>query len=473
LRLLTLIVILTSAFLGTCSETPPLLEQIKERGILRVVTRYSPVTYYQGANGPAGAEYEMVRGLARDLGVRLEIFATESFSDVLPQVISGKADIAAAALSITEERQSRVLFSKPYKSTSEHVIYKVGTPRPRKLEDMVDGALEVLSGSSHVESLQKLRQQVPDLTWTENPETEVEDLLFRVASGDLAYTVADTLEFNVTRNYHPDIRIGMDLGTSHQMAWALHKSNDHSLLDATNAYLDRIRENGVLARLDERYFGHTHRFDYVGTRSFLRDIDQKLPSYRYLFEQIANDYGLDWRLLAAIGYQESHWNPQAVSPTGVGGIMMLTRSTARQMKVEDRLDPGQSIRGGASYLRRVKSKIPERIPEPDRTWFALAAYNVGFGHLEDARIITEMRGQNPDSWRQVKENLPLLTQKQWYKRVKRGYARGWEPVRYVENIRSYLDILKWKTAASNPRRLAPLEPDINAQPGNDIVIASP
>ena len=473
MRLLTVFVTSLCVFLGTCSETPPLLEQIKDRGTLRVVTRYSPVTFYQGARGPAGAEYELARGLARELGVKLEIYATDSFIDVLPQVIQGKADFAAAALTVTENRKAQVLFSEPYKTTNEHVIYKVGTARPRKLDDLLTGTLEVLTGSSHVESLEKLRQDAPDLTWIENPDTEVEDLLYRVASGELDYTVADTLEFNVSRNYHPDIRIGMDLDNAHQIAWAFRKSEDRSLLEAANAYLEKIKTNGALARIDERYFGHAHRFDYVGTRSFLRDIERILPSYRFLFEEVAMDHEMDWRLLAAVSYQESHWNPQAVSPTGVRGMMMLTNNTAKQMKVADRLDPHQSILGGAKYLQRVKKKIPERIPEPDRTWLALAAYNVGWGHLEDARIIAEIQGLNPDSWRDVKECLPLLTQKQWYKRVKRGYARGWEPVRYVENIRSYLDILKWKTATSNPRRLGPLEPGDPGYGNNEMVITSP
>ena len=473
MRLLTVFIASLCVFLSTCSETPPLLEQIKDRGTLRVVTRYSPVTFYQGARGPAGAEYELARGLARELGVKLEMYATESFTDVLPEVVQGRADFAAAALTVTDKRKTRVLFSEPYKSTSEHVIYKVGTARPRKLDDLLSGTLEVLAGSSHAESLETLRQELPDLTWIENPDTEVEDLLYRVANGELDYTVADTLEFNVSRNYHPDIRIGMDLDNSHQIAWAFRQTRDHSLLDAANGYLDRIKANGGLARIDERYFGHAYRFDYVGTRSFLRDIERKLPSYRYLFEEVAADHDIDWRLLAAVGYQESHWNPRAVSPTGVRGMMMLTNSTARQMKVADRLDPQQSILGGAQYLQRVKKKIPERIPEPDRTWLALAAYNVGWGHLEDARIIAETQGLNPDSWRDVKECLPLLTQKQWYKRVKRGYARGWEPVRYVENIRSYLDILKWKTAASNPRRLAPLEPGDPGYGSNEMVVTSP
>jgi membrane-bound lytic murein transglycosylase F len=473
LRLLTVFITSLCVFLGTCSETPPLLEQIKDRGTLRVVTRYSPVTFYQGARGPAGAEYELARGLARELGVKLEMYATDSFIDVLPQVVQGQADFAAAALTVTENRKAQVLFSEPYKSTNEHVIYKVGTSRPRKLDDLLSGTLEVLAGSSHVESLKKLRQDTPNLTWIENPDTEVEDLLYRVAIGELDYTVADTLEFNVSRNYHPDIRIGMDLDNAHQIAWAFRKSQDRSLLEAANAYLEKIKANGGLARIDERYFGHAYRFDYVGTRSFLRDIERKLPSYRFLFEEVAADHEIDWRLLAAVSYQESHWNPQAVSPTGVRGLMMLTNTTAKQMKIADRLDPHQSILGGAKYLQRVKKKIPERIQEPDRTWLALAAYNVGWGHLEDARIIAQIQGLNPDSWRDVKECLPLLTQKQWYKRVKRGYARGWEPVRYVENIRSYLDILKWKTTTSNPRRLAPLEPGDPGYGNNEMVITSP
>jgi membrane-bound lytic murein transglycosylase F len=172
-------------------------------------------------------------------------------------------------------------------------------------------------------------------------------------------------------------------------------------------------------------------------------MDTRLPLYKEMFREAAGEIGMDWRLLAAIGYQESHWNPAAVSPTGVKGIMMLTQDTAGMMGVQDRENARESIFGGARYLMRVKDKVPERIPEPDRTWFTLAAYNIGFGHLEDARIITETLGGNPDDWSEVRANLPLLTQKKWYSRVKRGYARGWAPVHYVDNIRSYYEALMW------------------------------
>jgi membrane-bound lytic murein transglycosylase F len=155
-------------------------------------------------------------------------------------------------------------------------------------------------------------------------------------------------------------------------------------------------------------------------------------------------------LLAAVGYQESHWDPTATSHTGVRGLMMLTEETARALKVPDRLDPRSSIFGGARYFVWLRNQIPKRILEPDRTWFTLAAYNVGVGHLEYARILTQMHGKNPDAWIDVREHLPLLTQAKGYTRVKRGYARGWEPVRFVENIRGYMDILDWVATDTRP-----------------------
>ena len=162
-----------------------------------------------------------------------------------------------------------------------------------------------------------------------------------------------------------------------------------------------------------------------------------------------------------MAYQESHWNPDAVSPTGVRGIMMLTTRTAQMIGVEDRTDALESILGGGDYFLRVMSKVPQRIPEPDRTWLAVAAYNVGYGHVEDARIITEMQGGSPDSWRDVRERLPLLSDPAWHERVPRGYARGSEPVLYVDNVRRYYEILLWMTA----EEIVQDEPEPQEDPG--------
>jgi membrane-bound lytic murein transglycosylase F len=161
-----------------------------------------------------------------------------------------------------------------------------------------------------------------------------------------------------------------------------------------------------------------------------------------MFRQTAEKYNLDWHLIAAIAYQESHWNPRAKSPTGVRGLMMLTLDTAKEMGVTNRLDPAQSLEGGVAYFLKLKARLPERIQDPDRSLFALAAYNVGFGHLEDARILTVRNNKNPDLWVDVREHLPLLSKKKYYTTLKRGYARGNEPVIYVDNIQYYRSYLQ-------------------------------
>ncbi|MCP4055747.1 MAG: transglycosylase SLT domain-containing protein, partial [Pseudoalteromonas sp.] len=180
------------------------------------------------------------------------------------------------------------------------------------------------------------------------------------------------------------------------------------LAKAARQFLESLETNGTLAQISERFYGHLDRLNYVGARTFMHHVENRLPKYESLFRDYAREFNMDWRLLAAIGYQESHWRPNAVSPTGVRGLMMLTRNTASHIGINNRLDAEESIQGGAKYFRIVHEKIPERIPEPDRTWFALASYNVGFGHLEDARRLTEGAGRDPDRWMDVKEFLPLL-----------------------------------------------------------------
>ena len=241
-----------------------------------------------------------------------------------------------------------------------------------------------------------------------------------------------------------------ELGEPRAIAWAFSNMGDGSLHKVANNFLKLIEEDGRLQRLRARYFGHAGRLNFVDTRDFWRHVRDRLPGLQAYFEEAAEETGIDWRLLAAIGYQESHWRTDAVSPTGVRGIMMLTKATAGEIGVNKRTDPVESIRGGAYYLSKLMKKIPERIQEPDRSWLALASYNIGYGHLEDARKITQKRGGNPDSWKDVKENLPLLSKRKWYKNTKHGYARGNEALRYVENIRSYYAILGWQLEKEKP-----------------------
>jgi membrane-bound lytic murein transglycosylase F len=301
----------------------------------------------------------------------------------------------------------------------------------------------VAAGSAHQRTLEDLRLKDPELVWIERANTDTEQILAEVSRGDTQYTLASSTEFALNRSVHPELSIALDLAPQASIAWMVNtEGNDKSLLNRINAFFVTARTEGAITVLLDRYYGEDERFNYLLSRNFMQHLDSRLPAYLDMFQEAAERYELDWRLLAAMSYQESKWDPKAVSYAGARGLMQLTGGTATMMRVRNPYDPRQSIFGGARYLARVFDKIPERVPEPDRTWMAVAAYNVGFGHLEDARILAQGAGRNPDSWEEVRRYLPLLSQERWYTRTKRGYARGWEPVRYVEHVQSYLNILE-------------------------------
>lgn len=444
-----------AVLVGTCSSAPSLLDQVVEVGELRVVTRHSPTTYFVGPDGPAGPEFDLVRGFAEQLGVTLVISTVDNVSEILPRLISGESHMAAAGLSITESRREYLSFGHPYDTVDMHLIYKVGTGKPRSIEEAIGRSIEVVAGSSHSDMLASLSQVYPKLEWSVNADVEVADLMEKVAHGELDFTVADSTEFNIQRHFYPDLRVALDLEIADPIAWAFRKGDGDRLLAQADDYLIKAERSGLLAQVRDRYYGHTKKFDYVGTRAFIRHFDSRLPRYRPWFEEAGDLNGVDWRLLAAIGYQESHWRSHAVSPTGVRGLMMLTEATADYLDIDDRMDPETSIFGGARFYARQTERIADSVEEPDRTWMALAAYNVGFNHIKDARQIVEWEGGDPDTWVDISKALPLLAKREWYSRVKYGYARGWEPVLYVNNIRSYYNILRWITASEPHEETVP------------------
>lgn len=464
-----LIIALVTTLVGTCSSRPSILQQVQDLGELRVVTRDTPTTYFVGPDGPAGPEYDLVRGFAEELGVALVVHTVENVSEIMPELAEGRAHMAAAGLSMTAARREQLDFGHPYNSVDMHLIYQLGTGKPRSIDEITDRSIEVVAASSHSEMMRSLARVYPDLEWKENTNDEVADLLKKVALGEVEFTIADSTEFNIQRHFYPDLRVALDLKIDDSIAWAFNKSADHSLLEKADDYIISTDRSGFLAQVNDRYFGHTEKFDYVGTRAFIRHFETRLPRYRDMFEEAGGTWGVDWRLLAALGYQESHWRSQAVSPTGVRGIMMLTKATAAYLDIEDRMDPATSIAGGGRFYARQTERIPDSVEEPDRTWMALAAYNVGFNHIKDARQIVEWRGGDPDKWVDLSEALPLLAQKKWYSRVPYGYARGWEPVLYVNNVRAYYNIIKWLTEnedpADEPSTLAE-DPALIASDGN-------
>ena len=427
--------------LGSCAPVPSLFERIIASGELRIVTRNSPTTYFVGgADEPRGIEYDLARGFAERIGVRLVLLTSERLPDLLPQVADGTVHIAAPGLQTDPAAYAGLMPGPEYQSVQPLVIYRMGGNRPTSLTDLAAGRLDVVQGSSAVPKLIAARAYEPELKWNERRAGSAEMLIRGVAGGGIDYAIVPSNEFALLQHYYPEATVAFALEEDSRARWIM-PGNAPRLREAVASYFAEIAATGELnAILDSNSHG-LDEFDFVGSRAFVRHLQQRFPRYQEYFKLAAAETGLDWRLIAAIAYQESHWNERAVSPTGVRGLMMLTEHSAEIVGVADRNDPWQSILGGSRYMRRVLDKFPGRIPEEDRMWMAAAAYNIGFGHVEDARVITEIQGGNPDSWLDVRERLPLLADESWYSRVRRGYAPGNIPVAYVENVRRYLSLL--------------------------------
>ncbi len=428
---------------NTEQEPSRSLAEIREAGTLRVATRNAPTTWYIGRNGePTGPEHDLVEAFAASLELEVEYELRDTVTGVLDAVENAEADLAAAGLTRTEPRRDRFRFGPPYQAVTQQVVCRRDNVQPASVEELVGLDLEVIAASSYVERLEALQADGhPELDWTANADASTETLLRRVWQGKIDCTVADSTIVDINRRYYPELIAPFNLSREQQLGWVMPQPRD-GLAGAVDDWLDEFRDDGRLANLREYYYGFFEVFDYVDTAVYIRRIRERFPRYDALFLEAAREYDLPYTLLAAQGYQESHWNAQARSPTGVRGIMMLTRNTAREMGVTDRLDPGQSIHGGAKYLARMKQRFVAEVTEPDRTWLALAAYNIGRAHLHDAQKLARERGLDPHRWGAIKQVLPLLSDPSYYRDLKYGYARGTEPVRYVQRIREYQHILE-------------------------------
>ena len=441
------------AALAACTGPATGLQDVHQRGQLRVVTLNEPTSYYLGAHGAQGQEYRLAHAFAESLGVQLVIQPVRDAAAMRDVLADGGADIAAAQITASAEWKRAGLATSVYDEVPQLVIQRRGSTRPPNISGLQGARIAVRAGSPQLALLREIRGNgAPYLAWTElSPEQA--DPLDWVKTGDADYAIVDANEFGFARHLYPEAMIAFKLPDPRPVQWVVRRDG-LDLRDAVNRFFDEARSSGMLERIAHESTLESADFQFEEAQRFQADIAAVLPQLRPWFEEAAQASGLDWRLLAAVGYQESKWQAKAQSNNGAQGIMMLMADTAATVGVQDRMDPRQSITGGAKYLAQVIQTIPERIPEPDRTWLALASYNVGYGHLEDARVLAQMQGRNPDNWEDVKQFLPLLAQPQWHARVKRGYARGWEPVKFVEQVRGFLAVLEWKDPAS---AAAPLE----------------
>lgn len=424
------------------------MDKINKHQTLHVITRNAPAVYYEGREGPVGFEYELAKLFAEHAGLKLDLKVASTRSQILSALDKEYTNIAIASMVASDTRADRYKYSSPYMETTPIVVYRYGSVRPRDISDLIGKRIAVVSDSYHTEELNNLKNENPELMATlqwEALDAETTDLMKMIQDKEIDYAIITSTELDIHQAYYPRVKKAFEIGEAQQISWYFPANTDHTLINKVNNFLSKIEEDGTLINLKERYFGHLAQLNYVGARTFIRHINSRLPKYEETFKQYADEKDIDWRLMASMGYQESHWRPRATSPTGVRGLMMLTRVTAKEMGIKNRLNAEQSIKGGVRYFAKIKARIADRIAEPDRTWLALAAYNIGYGHLEDARILTEKGGKDPDKWMHVKEFLPLLQKKKYYKQTRYGYARGNEPVIYVQNIRRYYDVLSWMT----------------------------
>lgn len=428
------------ALLAGCSPSP--VPPPEQSGELVVMTRNSPTTYFLDVEGrPTGFEFDLASRFAATQGWRVRFEVADSIDELLEAMAAGQAHIAAAGLTASEERRRSLRFGPTYGQVKEWVICADQVKLPRSVDDLPGLRIEVVAGSSHAQHLQTFKRRTPGLQWVEVAAPSSEELLERVDIGLADCTVADSDSLDVARNFHPTLREAFVLASAQPQAWLVARGMSAKFSRHLATFFKSMEKDRALAVLRERYFGHVTRLKEADVRGILEKRGSLLHEYKPHLYAAQSETGLDWRLLAAVAYQESQWDAHAVSFTGVRGLMMLTEQTADRLGVKDRLDPRESILGGARYIILLRDALPPEIPEPDRTWMALAAYNIGSGHLHDARRLAKALGKNPDSWSDLKAVLPLLSRREYAGKLKYGYARGGEARAMTENVRIYFDIL--------------------------------
>ncbi|MGI2024240.1 membrane-bound lytic murein transglycosylase MltF [Shewanella sp. MF08487] len=429
--------LLTACQPVTVDETEFVPKKLTE---LRVGTLYGPQIYMTSGQGDSGFDYDMAVLFAEYLNVPLKMVPYTNNAELYEALKKNHIDIIAAGMTETPTRREQFRLGPPLYRVNQVLVYREGMPVPKDISDL-KGKITVIADSAFVETLTQLQKHYPTLVWDQITDKDSEELLAMIANKEIDYTIADSSSVQINRRYLPDLRLGPVLEEKLNIVWLLPPNRSDQLMSQLLAFWHQEKRAGTLDHLNEKYFGHVKRFDYVDTRAFIRAIETVLPRYRHLFEKYAGN--LDWRKLAATSYQESHWNPNARSATGVRGMMMLTQPTAKEIGITNRLDAEESIRGGAAYLNDMINRLPESIPESQRMWFALASYNIGYAHVEDARKLAESMELNPNAWRDLKKVLPLLQKRKYYQKTRYGYARGSEAVHYVDSIRRYYDTLVW------------------------------
>lgn len=418
------------------------IRKIKEKGKLTAIMVNNANVYYSYRDQYMGFEYDLVKAFADSLGVELEVI-TPGWDHLYDTLNSGKGDIIAAGVTITELRESTVNFSHGYLDIQQQVIVHQSDNSIQSIEDLNGREVHVRAGTSYEERLKQLVRDGMDIEIVVHKDTPTEELIREVAEKSIEITLADSNVALLNQRYYPDIKIAFPIEKNQSLGWAV-REGDNQLLIHINKFFKQAKENGRFAQVYEQYYRSVAIFDYVDLKKFHNRLETRLPKFKDVIQEEATKCGFDWRMIAAVVYQESHFNPKAKSYTGVRGLMQVTLETAREMGIKNRIVPTQSVKAGVGYLSKLYERFDDIQNADERMLFALASYNVGYGHVRDAQEICRDKGWDPEQWTFLKKALPLLMDEDYYSRTTYGYARGTEPVRFVSRIMIYYDIIKQK-----------------------------
>jgi membrane-bound lytic murein transglycosylase F len=428
------------------------LEVIKSRGELVLITRNNESCYYEAAHGPAGFEYELAKLFATHLNLRIRTLLIEDEAQMVEALLQGKGDIIAPGSPFGRPAARMVALGPGYLDVNAQVVGRRGGPVVTEARDLLQTPLWVTGSSAGFDRLKSLKEAYADLHWQTLSDYSSEEMLQLVWNQSVPLTVVESNTLAMNRRFYPELVVHFTLGETQQLRWAMNPANKH-LQRAVMQWFMQASTQETVASMVSHYYSHLEDFDYVDLTRYRRRIFDRLPKYQTYFEEAASQNGLDWQLVAAMAYQESHWNPLAVSFTGVRGIMQITEGTAKTLGLKDRMAEKEAISAGTRYLAQLRRLVGDEVPEPDRTLMALAAYNLGYGHLKDVRALASELGKSPNSWSAVRETLPLLQKKKYYQTLPHGYARGNEAVQYVDRIRTYHEILNMASAPEGLRNL--------------------
>ncbi len=394
-----------------------ILKKIIEKGELTVITRNNAHCYYSYRDQKMGFEHDLAKAFADYLGVTLNIRIAEKWEGMIPSLIDGTGDLIAASMTITPKRNRDVMFSNGYMDIQQHLIVHRDNRSIRTIEDLPGQTIHIRRGTSYQERLESLATRIPNLTIVLHEDVPTEEFIRQVAEKEIDITVADSNIALLNRRYYPQAIMVGPVADKENLGWAVNPKA-LKLQEKINQFFKQIKENGRYEELRKRYYAEVERFDYFDLKVYHRRLATRLPKYQPILMAASREFNLDWRLIAAQMYQESHFRRYARSHAGAYGLMQLTKRTANSFGVTDITDPEQNIYAGVKHLRNLFDYVDIE-NESDRLSIALAAYNIGQGHLRDAQKLAIDLRMDPQKWSSLEIALPLLRYRRYYNNVHR------------------------------------------------------